>query len=101
MATAKAIAFAGRARAMATTLEIAYRQAKRLSEFWAAAGMNADIPAGDQTVIEDGNAAQPITYADVRKILDRANELILDQEGTSAAKLAAIIRVSDAPGDWR
>ena len=100
MATQKAIAFAYRARDMAATLELVYRKSKRITQQWLAMDMATDIPASN-AVLEDGNETQPLTYADVRKILDRANEIVGDMEGADAAKFSAILRASSLPGDWR
>lgn len=100
MTTPKAAAFASRARATATRMEIAYRDAKRLSEEWYALGMSADIPF-DSEALSDGNATQPITNMDVYGIVNRTDELIADYEANNKAKLNTVLKMANPPGDWR
>jgi hypothetical protein len=59
MTTPKAASFAHRALATATRLEIAYRDAKRLSQDWYANNHAAGIPF-DTEPLDDGNATLPI-----------------------------------------
>lgn len=98
--TQKAIAFGARVRAAATTLEIAYRLAKRVSEEWYALGMANDIPF-DVQPFADGNGTRPLTHNDVYGIITRCDELIADYEAGNHAKLNTLIIGSDAPLDWR
>lgn len=100
MTTAKATAFASRARSVATRLEIAYRAAKRLSEEWYALNMGTDIPF-DTNPLGDGNETMPLTHMDVYGIINRCDELIADYEAGNHAKLNTIMVASEAPGDWR
>jgi hypothetical protein len=100
MTTQKAVAFAARVRAAATTLEIAYRLAKRVSQEWYALGVGFDVPF-DNAPLEDGNGARPLTNMDVYGIMNRCDELIADYEAGNNAKLNTVIKGSDAPIDWR
>lgn len=100
MSTQKAIAFSARARAAATTLEIAYRLAVRVSQEWYALNMGADIPF-DTNALEDGNGARPLTHMDVYGVINRLDELIADYEANNNAKLNTVIIASDIPADWR
>lgn len=100
MTTAKAAAFASRARETATRMEIAYRDAKRLSEEWYANNHAADIPF-DSEPLGDGNATQPVTNMDIYGIINRCDELIADYEANNKAKLNTILKVANPPGDWR
>lgn len=98
--TPKAIAFSSRVRSAATTLEIAYRLAKRVSEEWYALSMSTDIPF-DVELFDDGHTSRPITHDNVYDIITRCNDLIADYEAIDKAKLNTIIKASDAPLDWR
>lgn len=100
MATAKATAFAYRARSAATRLEVAYRAAKRLSEEWYALLMSNDIPF-DSAPLGDGNETLPMTNMDVYGIMNRCDELIADYEAGDKAKLNTVLKGSEAPADWR
>lgn len=100
MTTPKATAFASRARTTATRMEIAYRDAKRLSEEWYANNHAAGIPF-DSEPLEDGNATQPVTNMDVYGVINRADELIADYEANNKAKLNTILKMANPPGDWR
>ena len=100
MATAKAQSFAHRARAAATRLEIAYREAKRLSQDWYANDHATDIP-NNAALLDDGNATLPITNADVYNLVTRCDELIADYEATSNAKLNTVLALANPPADWR
>ena len=98
--TLKAIAFSARVRAAATTLEIAYRLAKRVSQEWYALGIGFDIKF-DTVPLNDGNAARPLTHNDVYGIINRCDEMVADYEANNNAKLNTVILGSDAPLDWR
>ena len=100
MATPKAQSFAHRARATATRLEIAYRDAKRLSQDWYANSHGTDIPF-DTDPLDDGNATLPITNMDVYGVINRTDELIADMEANNNAKLNTILKLANPPGDWR
>ena len=98
--TPKAASFAHRAQATATRLEIAYRDAKRLSQDWYANGHAAGIPF-DTEPLDDGNATLPITNMDVYGMINRADELIADMEAGNNAKLNTVLKLANPPGDWR
>lgn len=100
MTTPKAASFAHRARATATRLEIAYRDAVRLREEWFALGMSADIPF-DTEPLDDGNASNPITNMDVYGVVNRCEELVLGYEADNDAKLNTVLKLANPPGDWR
>jgi len=100
MTTQKAIAFTQRARATATRLEIAFRDAERLKEEWFALAMGTDVPFDDEPV-EDGHAAKPITNMDLYGIVNRCEELTADYRGDNNAKLNTVLKLSEAPADWR
>jgi len=100
MATAKAASFAHRARATATRLEIAYRDAVRLREDWYANDYATDIPF-DSEPMDDGNATLPIANMDVYGLLNRADELVADMEANNNAKLNTVLALANPPGDWR
>jgi hypothetical protein len=98
--TPKAASFAHRARATATRLEIAYRDAKRLSQDWYANNHAAGIPF-DTEPLDDGNATMPITNMDVYGMINRCDELIADFEAGNNAKLNTVLKLANPPGDWR
>lgn len=100
MATQKAIAFTARARAAATTLEVAYRVAVRLRQEWYALQMGNDIPF-DGEPLGDGNETRPLTNMDVYGIINRCDELVADYEAGNLAKLNTVLKASDIPLDWR
>lgn len=100
MTTPKAASFAHRARATATRLEIAYRDAKRLSEDWYANSHAAGIPF-DTEPLDDGNETLPITNMDVYGLVNRCDELIADYEANNKAKLNTVLKLANPPGDWR
>ena len=100
MTTPKAASFAHRARSTATRLEIAYRDAKRLSQDWYANNHAAGIPF-DTEPLDDGNETMPITNMDIYGVINRADELIADMEAGNNAKLNTILQVANPPGDWR
>lgn len=96
----KAIAFSARVRAVATTLEIAYRLAKRVREEWYALTMSKEIPF-DELPLTDGNETRPLTNMGIYHIINRCDELVTDYEANNNAKLNTIIQASDIPLDWR
>ena len=98
--TPKAASFAHRARATATRLEIAYRDAKRLSQDWYANNHAAGIPF-DGEPLDDGNETLPITNMAIYGVINRCDELITDMEANNNAKLNTILQVANPPGDWR
>lgn len=98
--TQKAIAFAARVRAAATTLEIAYRLATRVREEWYALNVGADIPF-DTAPFEDGNQGRPLTNMAIYNVINRLDELCNDYDAGNKAKLNTVIVASDAPADWR
>jgi hypothetical protein len=100
MTTPKASTFANRARAVATRLEIAYRDSIRLSQDWYANAHSEGIPFNTDP-LDDGNLAMPITNMDVYGIINRCDELIADYEASNNAKLNTILKLSNPPGDWR
>ena len=100
MPTAKAVAFAFRARVVATTLEIGYRAAKRLSQDWYANLQATDIPFNSDP-LDDGNATLPITNMDVYGVVNRCDEMIADYEAENNAKLNTLLKLSNPPADWR
>jgi hypothetical protein len=98
--TPKAASFAHRARSTATRLEIAYRDAKRLSQDWYANDHGTDIPFNTDP-LDDGNATLPITNMDVYGMINRCDELIADMEAGNNAKLNTVLKLANPPGDWR
>jgi hypothetical protein len=100
MSTQKAIAFAQQARDAAAYLEMAYRKARRLSQYWYAANMGADVPFTDDP-LEDGNLSQPLTNMDIYGVMNRCDELIADMEAGGNTKLNTVVKASTLPDDWR
>lgn len=101
MTTPKAASFAHRARATATRLEIAYRDAVRLREDWYANGYgNSDIQF-DSEPLDDGNETLPITNMTIYGLLNRCDELVADMEANNNAKLNTVLALANPPGDWR
>lgn len=101
MTTPKAASFAHRARATATRLEIAYRDAVRLREDWYVNGYgNGDIPF-DSEPLDDGNETLPITNMTIYGLLNRCDELVAEMEANNNAKLNTVLAIANPPGDWR
>lgn len=98
--TPKAIGYVYRLRGLATQLEIAYRNANRISTEFLALGVGDEIPL-DANLFEDGMEQLPLTHNDVYLLTYLSNEIKALFEDNNFDKLYRILKASTAPIDWR